>query len=194
MIAAALVPPLGVVGIGVAWASPGMALAAGVLVLVNILAINLTSLAVLWYKGYRPENWFGEDEARVATKRRAVAFILAILVLSSFLGAVSYDTYRTGMYQEQVNDDVTAVLESPEYDQLELVDVTVEYTDPAPVRQPDHVVVTVGHPVGTDPPPVAETLQQRESVRTGPAIHLPTGPLIEFERADVVVRYSEQDQ
>ncbi|SFB72243.1 TIGR00341 family protein [Halobiforma haloterrestris] len=193
MIAAALVPPLGVVGIGIAWANPEMALAAGVLVLVNILAINVTSLAVLWYKGYRPENWFGEDEARVATRRRTVALVVAILLLSSFLGAVSYDTYRTGAYEERVNEDVASVLESAEYEGLELVDVRVEYTDPVPFRQPDRVVVTVSHPVGTDPPAIADALQQRESVRAASALHLPTGPLVDSERADVVVRYSEQD-
>ncbi|APW96363.1 TIGR00341 family protein [Halobiforma lacisalsi AJ5] len=194
MIAAALVPPLGVVGIGIAWANPEMALAAGVLVLVNILAINVTSLAVLWYKGYRPENWFGEDEARVATRRRTVALLVAILLLSSFLGAVSYDTYRTGAYEERVNEDVASVLELDEYDGLELVDVRVEYTDPVPFRQPDRVVVTVSHPVGTDPPAIADALQQRESVRAGSALHLPTGPLIDSKRADVVVQYSERDR
>ncbi|WIV67399.1 TIGR00341 family protein [Natrialbaceae archaeon AArc-T1-2] len=194
MIAAALVPPLGVVGIGIAWGRPEVAIAAGVLVLVNILAINVTSLAVLWQKGYRPENWFGADEARVATRRRAIALVVAIVALSTFLGVVSYDTYRTGAYEEDVTDDVTAVLESPEYAELTLIDVTVEYTDPVPLRQPERVVVTIGHPVGTDPPPVAEEIQPRDSVYAESAIHLPTGPLIDSHRADVVVRYTEQEQ
>ncbi|TYL36697.1 TIGR00341 family protein [Natronococcus pandeyae] len=194
MIAAALVPPLGVVGIGIAWARPEVALAAGVLVLVNILAINVTSLGVLWYKGYRPENWFGADEARVATRRRAVALAVSIVVLSSFLGVVSYDTYRTGTYEEEVNAEVAAVLESPEYTELEVIDVEVEYTDPVPLRQPDRVVVTVGHPVGTDPPLVGDELQQREGVHAESAIHLPTGPLIDSQRAEVVVHYTEIEE
>ncbi|MFC4543772.1 TIGR00341 family protein [Halosolutus amylolyticus] len=191
MIAAALVPPLGVVGIGIAWGLPKVTLAAGVLVLVNILTINVTSLGVLWYKGYRPENWFQQDEAAVATKKRAVVLAVAIVVLSGFLAGVSYDTYRAGAYEEGVTDDVAAVLDSPAYADLTLVDVAIEYTDPVPPRQPERVVVTIGHPIGTDPPPIGDELQSRESVRAESAIHLPTGPLVESNRAEVVVHYTE---
>ncbi|MFC7238871.1 TIGR00341 family protein [Saliphagus sp. GCM10025317] len=192
MIAAALVPPLGVVGIGIAWGLPNVALAAGVLVLVNILVINITSLAVLWYKGYRPENWFQQDEARVTTKKRAVVLAVTIVVLSVILGGVTYDTYRTGMYEEDVTNDVAAVLDSPEYADLTLIDVTVEYTDPVPPRQPERVVVMVGYPVGTDPPQVAEALESRESIHTESAIRLPTGSLVESQRTEVVVYYREE--
>lgn len=158
-----------------------------------MLAINVTSLAVLWYKGYRPENWFGEDEARVATIRRAVVFAVVLVVLSSFLGAVSYDTYRTGIYEEEVNNDVATVLESSEYAELVLIDVTIEYTNPVLLRQPERIVVTVGYPIGTDPPSIGEALQHRESVHAESAIHLPTGPLIESNRAEVVVYYNEKE-
>ncbi|UTF55004.1 TIGR00341 family protein [Natronosalvus rutilus] len=191
MIAAALVPPLGVVGIGIAWGLPNVALAAGVLVLVNMLVINITSLAVLWYKGYRPENWFQQDEARVTTKKRAVVLVVMIVALSSILGGVTYDTYRTGTYEEDVTNDVAAVLDSPEYADLTLIDVTIEYTDPVPPRQPERIVVTVGYPVGTDPPQIAEELQSRESIHAESAIRLPTGPLVESQRTEVVVYYTE---
>ncbi|NUB92385.1 TIGR00341 family protein [Haloterrigena sp. SYSU A121-1] len=189
MIAAALVPPIGVVGIGLAWGLPEVALAASVLVLVNVLTINITSLAVLWYKGYRPDNWFQQDEARVATKKRAVALAVTIVVLSGFLGAVTYDTYRTGVYEENVNEDVTAVLDSPEYAELTLIDVTVEYTDPVPLRQPERVVVRVGYPVGTEPPRISDEIESRGSVTAESAFHLPTGPLVDSHRAEVVVYY-----
>ncbi|MGQ3411854.1 TIGR00341 family protein [Natrinema sp. LN54] len=192
MIAAALVPPLGVVGIGIAWGLPDVTLAAGVLVLVNILTINITSLAVLWYKGYRPDSWTQQGDARVATEKRALALVVTILVLSAFLGVVTYDTYRTGAYEEEVNADIAAVLDSPEYAALTLIDVTVEYTDPVPPRQPDRVVIRVGYPVGTDPPPLVDEIQGRESVYAESAIALPTGPLIESHRAEVVVHYTER--
>ncbi|QLK25083.1 TIGR00341 family protein [Natrinema zhouii] len=192
MIAAALVPPLGVVGIGIAWGLPDVALAAGVLVLVNILTINITSLVVLWYKGYRPDSWTQQGDARVATEKRALVLVVTILVLSAFLGVVTYDTYRTGAYEEEVNADIEAVLDSPEYAELTLIDVTVEYTDPVPPRQPERVVVTVSYPVGTDPPPLVEEIQGRESVYAESAITLPTGPLVESHRAEVVVHYTER--
>ncbi|NUC71788.1 TIGR00341 family protein [Haloterrigena sp. SYSU A558-1] len=177
------------VGIGLAWGLPEVTLAASVLVLVNVLTINITSLAVLWYKGYRPDNWFQQDEARVATKKRAVALAVTIVVLSGFLGAVTYDTYRTGVYEENVNEDVTAVLDSPEYAELTLIDVTVEYTDPVPLRQPERVVVRVGYPVGTEPPRISDEIESRGSVTAESAFHLPTGPLVDSHRAEVVVYY-----
>ncbi|GAB3665434.1 TIGR00341 family protein [Halopiger thermotolerans] len=189
MIAAALVPPLGVVGIGIAWGLPAVAAAAGILVLVNMLTINITSLAVLWYKGYRPDTWFQQDEARVTTEKRAVVLVVTIVVLSAFLGVVTYDTYRTGVYEEEINEDVTAVLASPEYAELSLIDVTVEYGDPVPIRQPERIVVRVAYPIGTDPPEIGDEIRSRESVVAESAIRLPTGPLIDAHRAEVVVYY-----
>ncbi|QLD91093.1 TIGR00341 family protein [Natronomonas salina] len=194
MIAAALVPPLGVAGIGVAWGEPGIALAAGLLVLVNILTINIASLVVLWYKGYRPESWSEENEARLATTRRVVTLVVAVVALSAFLGGVTYDTYRTGAYEEDVHDDITEVVESPQYADLTLVDVEVEYSDPIPPRQPERIVVTVAYPIGTDPPPVVDALEALDSVRAESALHLPTGPLVEARTPDVVVDYTPRGE
>nr|WP_317176088.1 TIGR00341 family protein [Halovivax sp. KZCA124] len=84
MMAVAVVPPLGVVGIGIAWGFPSVALAASVLVLVNMLTINITSLAVLWYKGYRPESWFQQNEARITTAKCTVVLAVTIIVLTGF--------------------------------------------------------------------------------------------------------------
>lgn len=70
MVAAALVPPLGVVGIGIAYRLPVVALSASVSVLVNVFAINLAGLGVFWYKGYRPPNWYQQDDASIETRRR----------------------------------------------------------------------------------------------------------------------------
>lgn len=194
MMAVAVVPPLGVVGIGIAWGLPQVAIAAGILVLVNMFTINVASLAVLWYKGYRPENWYQREEARAETKKRAVAFAVILLVLTGFLGAVTYDTYRTGVYEETVNEDIAAVLDAPAYAELTLLDITVEYTDPVPLRQPERVVLTVGYPVGTEPPPIADAVQRRDSLYAESALRLPTGPLVEGQRAAVVVQYTAQDR
>ena len=72
--------------------------------------------------------------------------------------------------------------------------MTIEYTNPVLLRQPERVVVPVGYPIGTDPPSIGEELQHRESVHTESVIHLPTGPLIESKRAKVVVYYNEKEQ
>jgi hypothetical protein len=107
---------------------------------------------------------------------------------------VTYDTYRTGVYEEEVNADIAAVLDSPAYAELTLMDVRIEYTDPVPLRQPERVVVSVGYPVGTEPPPLAADLQPRDSLYAESAIQLPTGPLIEANRAEIVVQYTPLDQ
>ena len=194
MIAAALVPPLGVAGIGIAWSQPQVALAAALLVLVNVLTINISSLVVLWYKGYRPESWWKQDEARGATARRAAALVVAVVALSLFLGGVTFDTYRTGAYEEEVQADITDVVQSHQYAELTLIDVEVQYTDPVPLRQPERIVVTVGYPVGTDPPPVVDALEALDSVEAESALHLPSGPLVEARTPEVIVDYTPRER
>lgn len=192
MIAAALVPPLAVIGIGIAFGLPRIAISAAVLVLVNVLTINLTALGVLWYKGYRPENWFQLESASRATKQRMALLGVGIIVLSSFLGVVTYDTYRTATFENEVTDDITHTMGST-YSDLELIDVQVQYRDPLPFQQPQQIIVTVGIPPGIDPPPLADALEQRADVSIPPALDAPQfEPLVPGEQVDVEVRYVQQ--
>ena len=165
MIAAALVPPLGVIGIGLAWGLPGTVLGSTVLVLVNVLSINLTALVVLWYRGYRPDHWFREDAARTATRKRIGALALSILVLSAFLGVVSYDSYRTATFEQNVRGEIGGVLDQPQYANLTVLNVEFGYDNPVPPRQPTNITVTVGRPTGGGSPQLAAPLDRRiESV------------------------------
>ena len=150
MIAAALVPPTAVVGIGLAWGEPATVVGSGVLVLVNFLSVNLSALVVLYLQGYRPENWFREDEARTATLRRIGTLVVVIGVLSLFLGGVSYTAVQTAAFEEDARTTVEGELaDYPE--ELSLVSMDVEYGGEL-VRRPAGVVVTVGYPAETDPP------------------------------------------
>lgn len=56
MMAAALLPPAAVVGVGLAWGAPAIAFQSGILLLVNLLGINFAGLGTLWYLGYRPQS------------------------------------------------------------------------------------------------------------------------------------------
>ncbi|MFB6157174.1 MAG: TIGR00341 family protein [Haloferacaceae archaeon] len=167
MIAAALVPPTAVVGIGVAWGRPAAVVGSAILVLVNFLSVNLATLAVLWYSGYRPEAWFREDEARRAALRRAAVLLIAILVLSSFLVAVTWSAARTATFEERTRATVADAV--AEREDVRLLSVRVVYEegfDPRDregllLRRPERVVVTVGHPPGVDPPPLADALAGR---------------------------------
>jgi uncharacterized hydrophobic protein (TIGR00341 family) len=167
MIAAALVPPTAVVGIGLAWGAPEAVVGSAVLVLVNFLSVNLATLADFCWSGYRPEAWSRADDARRRTRRRAALLLVAILVLSSFLGAVSLASTRTAGFEERTRTAVADTVAASE--RVDLLAVEVRYDggydldrlDRVAVRRPERVVVSVGHPPGVDPPPLAATIADR---------------------------------
>jgi len=154
MIAVALIPPAATVGIGIAWGQPLVSLGSGVLVLVNILSINLAVLVGLWYQGYRPEHWFREGSARSAAVKRIGLLVIAILVLSAFLGGVTLDTYNRATTDERIQEHVEEAVDPP----ARVLDVTVEQSNSVIFREPRHVIVTVGIPPDTERPGLAEEL------------------------------------
>jgi len=158
MIAVALIPPAATVGIGIAWGLPTVSLGSGVLVLVNLLSINLAALVVLRYRGYRPVNWFQLDEARGATIRRVGVLVATILLLSAFLGGVTYDSYQSATAEEAIQDAVAATLA----DEAGATLLSVEITrgDGFLFRDTERVIVTVGVERG-DPPPLADRVDDR---------------------------------
>jgi uncharacterized membrane protein len=181
MIAVALVPPTAVVGIGIAWGLPGVALGSLVLALVNLLSINLAALATLWYGGYRPKLWFRRDAAKSATLKGIAVLVVVIAVLSVFLGGVTYSTLQSSTFETQV-DTAATDLTTGRYDTLSLIDVRVtEVRRNYVFGEPTRVVVTVGRPDGTTPPDgFADALRARIVDRTG-------------ERVAVEVRYVPTD-
>ncbi|MFB6103124.1 MAG: TIGR00341 family protein [Haloplanus sp.] len=159
MIAAALVPPTAVVGIGLAWGSPRTVTGALVLVLVNFLSINFAALAVLWATGYRPKGWLRREEARTATLKRIAALGAALLVLSALLAGVTYSTYRTATFEEETRVIVDDVLD--DYPALERLSITVAYEEQFPFSRPERVTITVGHPPGYGTPALADRFAER---------------------------------
>ena len=155
MIAVALIPPAATVGIGIAWGRPMVSLGSSVLVMVNILSINFAALLVLWYSGYRPTGWFKLEEARGATIRRVSVLAVAIVLLSVFLGGVTYDAVQGATtedsIQEAVNETVTA---TPD---VHLLELDVRRGSEVLFGDVDTIVVRVGTTT-TDPPPLAERL------------------------------------
>jgi len=174
MIAAALVPPTAVVGIGLAWGSPRTVSGALVLVLVNFLSINFAALAVLWLTGYRPKNWFRREEARTATLKRIATLGIALLVLSSLLAGVTYNTYRTATFEEDTRAAVDDVL--ADYEGLKSLSVTIAYEETFPFSRPERVTVTVGHPPGRETPELANRLAERIERLDNPAFRA-DGPI-----------------
>ena len=165
MIAVALIPPAATVGIGIAWGLPAVSFGSAVLVLVNMLSINLAALVVLRYSGYRPTEWFQLDEARGATVRRVGVLVVAIVVLSAFLGGVTLDSYQGATTEEEIRTAASAALEDVD-GPVRVIDIQVERSDDFLFRHPERVVVTVGVSA-SDHPTVAEAIDDRIEDRVG---------------------------
>ena len=166
MIAVALIPPAATVGIGIAYGEPALALGSAVLVSVNVLSINLSALVMLWYSGYRPENFFQRDEARAATLQRVVILVGAIAVLSLFLGGVTYDSYRMATAENDIRTAVDAELENPDYSEHELIELEVRAESRYVLFQrPQNVTVTVGVPPDAERTGLADDIERRLATR-----------------------------
>jgi len=167
MIAAALVPPTAVVGIGIAWGRPGAVVGSAVLVAVNFLSINLVALAVFWYQGYQPEQWFRANEARRETVQRIGALAVTILILSSVLAGATYASTQRAAFADEAREETEALLS--QQPSVSLVAFEVEHGATFPFRSPERVVVTVGHPPGINPPAQASQLAARlGTIEPGP--------------------------
>ena len=164
MIAAALIPPAAAAGIAIAWGDPAAATGATVLVFVNLLSVNLAGLVTLWYMGYRPENLWDVGSAETRVRRRAIGLVAVVAVFSVVLGAISYDSFRTSSFEDDVNDAVEAVL--AEEEAYQLLDLEVEMDESFPIQSPERVVVTVGGPSAEESPELAEALRERIAAQT----------------------------
>ncbi len=80
MVAVALLPPLVTLGLLLGGGHPLAAAGAGILVLVNIAAINLASVVTFVAQGIRPRSWWEADRAKRA-RRIAIALWGGLLVL-----------------------------------------------------------------------------------------------------------------
>jgi uncharacterized membrane protein len=168
MIAVALIPPAATVGIGVAFGEPALAVGSAVLVAVNVLSINLAALVVLWYAGYRPEQFFRHDRAKIATLKRVAVLVAAIALLSVFLGGVTYDSYQASQSEEEIRAGVAAELEDPAYAGYELIELEIRTeAENLLFQRPAEIVVTAGVPPDTRPDGLAGGIDTRLAAEYG---------------------------
>ncbi len=101
-IAAALVPPLCVVGIGIATAHSDVAGGALLLFITNLIAISLAGAVIFLLLGFRPTP---EEKERQRRLRQGLAVSLALLLLISIpLGIFLVKTVRDGQRQQVVSE------------------------------------------------------------------------------------------
>ena len=165
MIAAALIPPAATAGIALAFGEPMAAVGSTVLVVVNVLSVNLAGLLTLWYAGYRPESLFDLQPTKERFRRQALVLALVVLLFSTFLGAITYNTAQSGAFEGEVRDEVESTLEA-EYEELRLVNLEVRLDSNYPFQSPERVVITIAGPPGETYPDLAQGLHDRINQHT----------------------------
>ena len=170
MIAVALMPPAASVGLGVAYLDPRLAFGASVLVMVNLLSINAAGIVTIWIKRYKPSHWYDAQQARRITAERLVVFVLAILLLTSFLAMSSLDARDNMAFESQVE----AIAEETTD---ELLAVDFAYRADLVSQQPSGVTVYVH---GDESPTAGEL---REQIREETGVDVPVTVIT--EQADV---------
>ena len=162
-IAVALIPPAATAGLGVAWEYPGVAGSAAVLVLVNLLAINLSALVIFWLSGYRPEVTAQHGAVRASVLKRVAVLVVALVGLSVVLGLVTYGSYQTSTFEHQATAETEQFFDRPEFSGYGLESVAVDYDSQDVILGNDPTVsVVVGRPSDAAvPSDVADRLDRR---------------------------------
>lgn len=117
-IAAALAPPLSVVGIGIALGRPDIAGGAMLLFITNITSINLAGVIIFTLLGIKPQNWLPETKRRV---RRGVIGIVVMVVIIAFpLGVIMNSIIKQTRQRQTIQQVLT---EHPMISQESIVDI-----------------------------------------------------------------------
>jgi uncharacterized hydrophobic protein (TIGR00341 family) len=168
-IAVALVPPAATSGLGVAFGNPGVAVAGAVLVLVNLLAINLSALVLFYWAGFRPLDAAQFEGVRSSLFSRIAVIAVGIALLSLVLGVVTVATFQTQSFERETQNDLQRIFDDVTAEGVELVSVSVEY-EPVDLllRNEPQVNVLVAVPRNLDvPPDLAQRFDDRLTERLG---------------------------
>ena len=145
-IAIALITPATTSGLGIAWGLPEIAIPATVLVLVNLLAINVSALIMLWISGFRPSDIKEVGYTRAAVASHIIFFVLTLTLLSTAFLLATYASVQTDAIKKEVNNEMAAIIKDPEYKNINLSisEVTVDYgASDLLLKKPVDVAITI---------------------------------------------------
>jgi uncharacterized hydrophobic protein (TIGR00271 family) len=129
-IAAALVPPLGVVGVGLAIGDPSIAGGGGLLFTTNLIAITLVSSITLLLLGFRPTARVGRQRLRFGL----VASLALLTIIAIPMVAVFVDSVQESRVRQTIEE--VLVQQLGDYPDIEMGDFSFEVQD-------DQVEVTI---------------------------------------------------
>ena len=153
-IAVALVPPAATSGLGIAFGLPGVAVAGAVLVVVNLLAINLSALVLFYLAGFKPLDEGRYEGVRESFVSRIVAIGVGIVLLTVVLALVTYGTFLTTSLEQRTQSELQQRFDEADIEGVELLQVTVDYTTTdIVIGEEPEVNVLVGIPRDQRAPP-----------------------------------------
>jgi len=116
-IAAALMPPLGVVGLGLSLGSAQVAGGAFLLFITNLASISLAGVLIFMLLGIRPETW--QPEARQRVRRGLIGFALLLLVVAIPLGVIMSGIRRTTRERQAIQEELMTEIAASEGELVE---------------------------------------------------------------------------
>ena len=117
-IAAALLPPLSVVGIGLALGEAQIVAGSLLLFITNIAAISLAGVIIFLMLGVRQEIWLPEAKKRV--RRSLVAFVILLIVIAIPLGVIMNSILRDTARQRAIQAVLEEQVVSPDQELVEV--------------------------------------------------------------------------
>jgi uncharacterized hydrophobic protein (TIGR00271 family) len=160
-IAAALMPPLAVVGLGLSLGDARVSGGAFLLFVANIAAISLAGVIVFMLLGIRPQ--IRQPEAQQQISRRLIGFIILLVVIAIPLGIIMRGAIQDAAQERTIREILTEHVEARE-DRL----VTLELER----RKADLLVVATVHATEPLTPEEVEDLEALVSGRLGHLVQL----------------------
>ena len=111
-ISAALMPPLGVAGLGLSLGKPQVAGGAFLLFLANIAAISLAGVIVFILLGVRSQTWQPETNRRI--RRGLIGFVLLVLIIAVPLGIIMTGIVRHAEARRDIRGVLTEQMAAQE--------------------------------------------------------------------------------
>jgi uncharacterized hydrophobic protein (TIGR00271 family) len=162
MIAAALIPAAGVVGIAIVWGEPLIALGAAALLVSTMAAINLSLYATLWIL-YRSREF---DPALFGDRTTTRAGLLTVALIVIGVAVAGGATYQQASFQHTATNQVEGVLDNPEYESLSVISIRAQYGGADPFSSPESITVVLSKNANTSYPNISDRFYRRIAAAT----------------------------
>jgi uncharacterized membrane protein len=165
MIAAALIPAAATTGIATVWGFPVVAVGSLILLLISVVAINVAAFLTLWYLDYRP-NGFDKELVSFDSRKQGVKLAVSLLALALVVGWAGFATYQQITYSQTVDQEVSAVLDDPVYQNLTYVSTNTQYGYVSDLFGSEAITVTISRTSDEEYPGLATRLERRIQIAT----------------------------